>query len=158
MFDPKAKIEAGWRRLQEIEKTPHEIAFGLALGVFVSFFPIIPFQTVAALALALLFRGNKISCLIGLHLHDLLFPLIPLMFVAEYEVGRMGHPLGLHPKFTGEHWTFAELAQHGGPVFRTMLLGALILATPAALAAYLIGRSTARDWQTRRSERKARGE
>lgn len=136
-------------RLCRSEATPHQIALGLAIGIFVSFFPIIPLQTLAALALAFVVGGNKIACMFGLHLHDLVLPLLPLMFVAEYEVGRMGRPLGLHPHFSAEPWSLADLLHHGWPVLRTMFVGATVLGSLAAAAAYLIGRAAARDWQKR---------
>lgn len=146
----KEKIKEAWARLRRLEATPHQIALGLAVGVFVSFFPIIPLQTVAALALVFVVGGNTFSCMIGLHLHDLVFPLLPLMFMAEYEVGRMSRPLGLHPHFSAEPWSLADLIHHGWPVLRAMFIGAAILGSLAAAAAYLIGRAAARDWQKRR--------
>lgn len=145
----KEKIKGTWRGLRHLEESPHEIALGLATGVFVSFFPIIPFQTIAALLLALLLSGNKISCFIGLHLHTLVFPLIPLMFVAEFELGHFGAPGPPHVELEGEHWAMADLLRHGWPVLQTMMLGAFILATPAAIAAYLLTRFGVEDWRKR---------
>jgi uncharacterized protein (DUF2062 family) len=44
---------------------PQELALGLALGIFTGMMPIMPFQSALAVALALIFKGSKITALIG---------------------------------------------------------------------------------------------
>ncbi|MBW1983033.1 MAG: DUF2062 domain-containing protein, partial [Deltaproteobacteria bacterium] len=41
------------RQLQELRGKPHEISLGMAIGVFISLTPTIPFHTVLAVSLAL---------------------------------------------------------------------------------------------------------
>jgi uncharacterized protein (DUF2062 family) len=155
VLGPGSKIKGAWDGLKRLEDSPHEIGLGLALGVFASFLPIIPFQTIAGLALALAAGGNKVSCVVGLHLHMLAFPLIPLMFVAEFELGRRFVEVPLVVELDGERWRLADLLEHGWPVLRAMLAGALVLATPAALAAYLVARFGVEDWRKRRPRKSA---
>ncbi|MBN1102506.1 MAG: DUF2062 domain-containing protein [Deltaproteobacteria bacterium] len=44
---------------------PHELALGMAFGIFTGAMPIMPFQIALAVALALIFRGSKIAAALG---------------------------------------------------------------------------------------------
>jgi len=52
-------------RLIRLREEPHELALGLAFGIFTGMMPIMPFQSALAVTLALIFRGSKITALIG---------------------------------------------------------------------------------------------
>jgi uncharacterized protein len=61
-----------WRTLKylhlrfiRLRGQPHEIALGIALGIFAGAMPIVPFQTAFAVFLALLFKGSKIAAALG---------------------------------------------------------------------------------------------
>src|SRR3989338_5028457 len=84
-----AKIKALWEKLLHQEASPDQIAGGFALGLFVSFLPFPGLQTLLALAAAFLLRTNKVACLIGLNLHLMVLPVIPLLFWVEYEFGKV---------------------------------------------------------------------
>ena len=45
------------------DDTPHAIALGVGIAVLVAFFPLIGIQTIIAIALAALFRANKVVCI-----------------------------------------------------------------------------------------------
>lgn len=63
----------GWRRaieylahrLRRLPDTPHRIALGVAIGVFVSFTPFFGIHVAAAAALAWVLRANVVASLIG---------------------------------------------------------------------------------------------
>jgi len=50
-------------RILHVDDTPHAIALGVALAMFVAIVPVIGLQTVVAVALAALFRANKAVCI-----------------------------------------------------------------------------------------------
>lgn len=52
-------------RLMRFRGDPHELALGMALGIFIGMTPTIPFQTVFAVALALPFKASKITAALG---------------------------------------------------------------------------------------------
>lgn len=52
-------------RFLRLRGEPHELALGMALGVFVGMMPIMPFQTILAVTLAMLFKGSKITAALG---------------------------------------------------------------------------------------------
>jgi len=52
-------------RLSRLRGSPHELALGMAFGIFTGMLPIIPLHTVVAVALALAFRASKITAAAG---------------------------------------------------------------------------------------------
>lgn len=52
-------------RLTRLRGDPHELALGMALGIFAGMLPIIPLHIVVAVALALAFRASKITAAVG---------------------------------------------------------------------------------------------
>jgi uncharacterized protein (DUF2062 family) len=52
-------------RLIRLRGNPHELALGMAFGIFVGMTPIIPLHMVVAVALALLFKASKITAAAG---------------------------------------------------------------------------------------------
>lgn len=60
-----------WRKIRRLvvhnvlhaDDTPHRIAWGVAIGVFVGFTPTVGIQMVLAVALATALRGNKVVCI-----------------------------------------------------------------------------------------------
>lgn len=52
-------------RFIRLRGEPHELALGMAFGVFSGMLPIIPLQMALAVALALAFKGSKITAVIG---------------------------------------------------------------------------------------------
>jgi uncharacterized protein (DUF2062 family) len=44
---------------------PHELALGMAIGIFAGMMPILPFQTALALTIAFFFKSSKITAALG---------------------------------------------------------------------------------------------
>jgi uncharacterized protein (DUF2062 family) len=52
-------------RLIRLRGSPHELALGMAFGIFAGMTPTMPFHMVVAVALALLFKASKITAVAG---------------------------------------------------------------------------------------------
>ena len=52
-------------RFLRLRGEPHELALGMAIGVFSGMMPILPFQIALAVALALLFKASKLTAALG---------------------------------------------------------------------------------------------
>ncbi len=50
-------------KILHVDDSPHRIALGVALAMFVAFLPLIGIQTAVAIGLAALFRANKAVCI-----------------------------------------------------------------------------------------------
>jgi len=128
-----------WRyyrlRLMRIQASPHSIALGLSLGIFVGLLPIVPFHSVSALGLAWLFRASKVTALLGTLVSN------PLDFVPHYLlIFYLGHkvlPLDV-PHFDPARISPSEILSEGGDLLAVLMTGGLMLAVPAALLSYFI--------------------
>jgi uncharacterized protein (DUF2062 family) len=89
-----------------------------------------------ALGLAWLFRLNVIATLAGKTLTLLYTPLVPLLWFAEYELGKRLIGVEHAAKFDKVH--LGEILQMGWDVFAAMLIGSLIIATPVSLICYVV--------------------
>ena len=73
--------------LMTIADTPHSIALGSAIGIFFGFTPLYPLKTLLSIAVAWVFRCNKVAAAIAVTLHDVLIWAMPAIYVAEYHLG-----------------------------------------------------------------------
>jgi hypothetical protein len=133
------------RKLVTIEDSPESIARGTGIGVFLGFTPLYGLKTLLGLLLAVLFRGNKIATVIGVNLHDIVLPLVPVVLGMEYDLGfwLLSRPHHLPPSLDlihlrpheWLHWT--TFFNVGMPI----LLGSLMMGIPFGCAAYFVTRS-----------------
>lgn len=115
---------------------PHDLALGIALGVFSGLLPVVPFQTALAVFLALVFGGSKITAALGTWISN---PLNwYLVYSLDYRIGAA--ILGLSEKSRGFSSVMAALQRGeegmvlvqtvlaaGGSIIAAFLLGGLIL-------------------------------
>ena len=70
-----------------LKDTPHAIAGGVAIGVFIGFTPLFGIKTLLSLGAAYLLRCNPIAAVIAVSLHDVVTPLWPVLLRLEYDIG-----------------------------------------------------------------------
>lgn len=146
------RLQNRWYLLMYEDATPNKIALGFAVGLFTSFYPAPVVDTVAALALAYLVRGNRAACLLGNSLGLLMFPIIPVVLGVEYLIGRtLLHvpPVSLDFQH-GTFWMFLK-SQRG--TYYSLVVGAIVLSIPSAILGYAVVRSGASYWQAIRRNR-----
>ncbi|HEY6874059.1 MAG TPA: DUF2062 domain-containing protein [Geobacteraceae bacterium] len=128
MFN-KENWKKRFKDILSLDSHPGHISAGFAVGVFISFTPFFGFHTALAIAIAFVFRLNKLTCLTGSWVNTPLtvFPVLGL----SYKLGRVlrGLPArDLHVK--GLEW------QHLKGYAASLLLGTSIIGFFAALVAY----------------------
>jgi len=127
--------------LRRIGGPQEAIARGCALGILLGFSPLFGLKTLLALGLAYLFRMSKAAAIIGVTLHDLALPFIPLLLRLEYDTGYwcLSHPhrfppaISIHRLQMYEWLSWTTLLTSGGP----LLLGSLVIGLPVAALSYL---------------------
>jgi uncharacterized protein len=139
-----------YMKILRIKSSPHEIALGMSLGVFIGLLPIIPFQAITVLALALALRCSKLTALIGTLVTNPLT--IPFLYLMMLRVGRFVLPGG-RERLNPEHWTAGELLQTGWHFYGKMLLGGLLIAVPSALFVYFLALTISKTHQRRRAQK-----
>ena len=126
-------------KLLAIRDTPEAIAGGVAIGIFIGFTPLFGLKTVLTILFAWLTRCNILAAVIASAAHDILWPVMPVIFRAEYDVGfwLLSQPHRLPPRLhkTQLHsWlNWAALFTVGKP----LLLGSVICSAPFAVISYV---------------------
>lgn len=129
-------------KLLAIDDTPYAIAMGVAIGIFFGFTPLFGLKTGLSLLFAWLLRGNVLAAVIGVALHTIALPFMPVVFRLEYDLGYWllsnphQFPRGiLHAHLEPDVWLrWANFASIGGP----MLFGSIFFSTPFGGIAYFV--------------------
>jgi uncharacterized protein len=123
------KLKQQFKKILSLDAHPGHISAGFAVGVFISFTPFFGLHTPLAIALAFIFRLNKLTCITGAWINTPL-TMVPIL-VASYNLGRFlrGKP--------ARDFTFTSLNWHSlQPYAKSILLGSSIIGFMAAVVAY----------------------
>ncbi|MBW1704939.1 MAG: DUF2062 domain-containing protein [Deltaproteobacteria bacterium] len=61
----RRQIRYYYLKFIRLKGEPHELALGMAIGIFAGMMPIVPFQTALAVTIALFFKSSKITAALG---------------------------------------------------------------------------------------------
>ena len=134
-------------RFIRLRGDPHELALGMAFGIFTGMMPVMPFQMALSVALALVFKGSKITAALGTWVSN------PLnwyfLYYFSYKLGAC--ILGMEGSSTVfatimdmvrsdvESMVIVEkILQSGGLMAAAFLLGGVIMGTVVALPSYFV--------------------
>ena len=126
---------------------PHDLALGMAFGIFAGMMPIIPFHMALALALALIFKGSKITAVLGAWVSN---PLTwYFLYFFNYKLGsivlgfsgdnKIFAPVMESVKNSGETLDFLlKITSSSGIIVAAFLIGGLIMGIVASIPSYFI--------------------
>ena len=158
------QIRYYYLRFIRLRGDPSELALGMAFGVFTGMMPIMPFQIAVAVALALFFKGSKITAALGTWISN------PLnwyfLYYANYKLGAFLLRLPEQNEMFSSVMAAIQSGEEsmvivntilgaGGVSLAAFLLGGLVMGTVAAFPSYFIFLPVfrrIRDW--RRARRK----
>jgi len=123
-------------RFKQLNGNPHYIALGMAIGVFISITPTIPFHTVIAVALAFICRASKPAAMIGVWFSNPIT--IAPFYYGSYKIGAL--LTGVRLPFDGSCLQISQMLEHGYELTVAMLVGGIILAVIPGIAAYWVTR------------------
>jgi uncharacterized protein (DUF2062 family) len=157
-MNPRRWLHEHSLKLLAIRDTPEAIAGGVAIGIFFGFTPLFGLKTALTILFAWLTRSNIIAAVIASAAHDIILPLMPVIFRWEYEVGfwLLSHPHRLPPSLTKMKWEGISL--RGWIVFllgvgKPLLFGGIVCAAPFAVLSYAFTRRmVARHQQKRHTD------
>jgi uncharacterized protein (DUF2062 family) len=132
----KYNIREFVERVKRLDGDPHYIAMGMAIGVFVSITPTMPFHTVIAVALAFILRGSKAAAAIGVWFCNPITA--PFFYLGSYKTGMF--IFGNSVPFDVKYESILELLKLGMDVTMAMIAGGVILGILPGIAAYFITR------------------
>ena len=131
-------------KLLAIRDTPEAIAGGVAIGIFMGFTPLFGLKTVLSILFAWLTGSNIIAAVVASAAHDVLLPLMPVIFRWEYDVGvwLLSQPHRWPPSlskmhvqgYSWRHWTTFFT------VGKPLLVGSVVCSAPFSLLSYVLTR------------------
>ena len=149
-------------KLLAIRDTPEAIAGGVAIGIFFGFVPIVGLKTVSAIFFAWLTRSNILAAVIAGALHDVILPLMPIIYRWEYDVGYwLLHDPHRWPtaltqmRWSGHSWrdwrTYFD-GQRFIAIGKPLLVGSTICSAPFAILSYFITKSIVARHQRKKAQ------
>jgi uncharacterized protein (DUF2062 family) len=141
------QIRYYYLRFIRLRGDPSELALGMAFGVFTGMMPIMPFQIAVAVALALFFKGSKITAALGTWISN------PLnwyfLYYANYKLGAFILRLPEQNEIFSSVMTAIRSGEEsmvivntilgaGGVSLAAFLLGGLVMGIVAAFPTYFI--------------------
>ena len=149
-------------RFIRLRGEPHELALGMALGIFVGMMPIMPFHMALSIALALVFKGSKITAALASWISNPLDWYI--LYYLNYKIGsfvlehskesRDFSSLMESVRNGGEGMAFMkEIVGASGSLVTAFLTGGLIMGMVASVPSYFIFLKVFRYIQSLREKR-----
>jgi uncharacterized protein (TIGR03546 family) len=127
-------------KLLAIRDTPEAIAGGVAIGLFFGFTPLFGLKTILAVFFAWLTRSNIIAAVLAGTFHDLVLPLMPVIWRLEYNLGYWV----LNQEWP-QHLTRSMLRPRGLRTWTTFLtvgkpwlIGSILLGAPVSVICYFV--------------------
>ena len=146
----KRRIRETWQKLSRLDARPRQIAAGFSIGIAAGFLPLNPSPIVVATAVAWLLKQNIVAAVAGAAMAILYIPLLPLIWLAEYRLGKLILPVQ-HP-LTLDQASLRDVLQKGWDVYAAMFVGSIIIAAPVTLLTYLIVKRLAERWARQNNE------
>jgi uncharacterized protein (DUF2062 family) len=146
----KQRIRDLWQKLRHLKGTPDQIATGFSIGIVAGFVPLNPSPTITAIVVAWLLKRNMMAAVTGAVISILYTPLLPLIWLAEYRLGKLILPVQ-HP-LTLDQSRLWDVLRQGWDVYAAMLVGSIIIATPVTLLAYFAVKRLAERWARQKPE------
>ena len=136
-------------RLMRQKSSPKNLAGAMALGVFIGAMPIIPFQSVVVIALAVVFRVNKLAAWMATNYSNAA-TMAPFYYFL-YVVGSAITPLEV--AFDPDKLEMKEMITAGWDVFIVMFTGGMAFGVPATIVTYFLSLFLIRRYRRRRAIR-----
>lgn len=130
----EAKVKNWLKRTKALHGEPRYVAMGMAVGIFVSATPTIPFQTLIAIAICLVVRGSKAAAAVGVWLSNPLT--FPIFYLASYKTGSI--LLGISNGRTISSYNTADMLELGVDITVAAVAGGIVIGIILGVVAYFL--------------------
>ena len=131
----RRRLQYFYWRLVRLQGSPQALARGLACGVFAGLFPFFGSQTVLALLLAVLFRGNKILAAVGPWISNP-FTSVPI-YVFNFQVGKWLLNDRSSTELSLQSWQ--DVKELGIEIIWPLFVGCVVVGSICAILSYFLG-------------------
>jgi uncharacterized protein (DUF2062 family) len=146
----KQRIGEFWQKLKHLDAPPEAIATGFSIGIFASFLPLNPSPLIVATVAAWLLKRNVVAAVAGAVASILYIPLLPLIWLAEYRLGKLILPV--RHELTLNQARLWNVVRNSWDVYAAMLIGSIIIATPITLLTYWAVKRLAQKWARQKNK------
>jgi uncharacterized protein (TIGR03546 family) len=142
-----ASVQKTYERFLKIRGHPREIALGFGLGLFIGMTPFMGLHTIAAVAVAALFKWNKISAAISVWITNAVTA--PIIYGITYLVGAwlMGIERAFNLKEINSLSAVSELILKTPEIVWAMIVGGMVIGLPLAIIGYYVAFSITSRYQ-----------
>lgn len=131
----RRRIQYYYWRLVRLRGKPEALARGLACGVFAGLFPFFGSQTLLAILLAFLFRGNKILALVGPWISNP-FTSVPI-YAFNFYIGKW--LLNDHTPTEINWHSWEDIKELGVEIIWPLFVGCVVVGLVCAIVSYFLG-------------------
>jgi len=156
-------------KMIRLKGEPHELALGMAIGIFSAMLPILPFHIALALALALFLKASKITAVIGCFASNPLNWYI--LYFMNYKIGSFilglsgdnkgfSSIVGSVMDSEGALEVITRLISSSGIIIAAFIIGGIIMGIAASIPAYFVfwkAFSLIKEWRIKRRIKKDAG-
>ncbi len=132
------KLNVNYRELIKtlinLDDTPHRLSLAFSLGVLISLSPFFGLHTIIAIALAFVFKLNKVSLIIGSWVNTPWSA--PFVYYAEYRLGAL--ILDINANFSIKPFTIEHYISGGYEVFLAVFTGSVIIGLIFSIIFYFL--------------------
>jgi len=133
------------KEYKKLNGDPCYISRGMAIGIFVSMTPFMPFHTAIAVTMSVILRGSKRAAAIGVWLSNPLT--FPFFYFIMYKLGML--ILGNDQVHNPDWKTFSDILELGAEIAYAMIIGGVVLGIALAIPTYYITKITFKRIQSR---------
>jgi uncharacterized protein (DUF2062 family) len=145
-----ARLSRGYQRFIKLQGSPHALAGGMALGLFIGMSPFFGLHVITALVLAALLKWSKITALVGVNITNAITA--PLIYPLNYWVGtRLAGTSGqVRWPSAFDFGELMGLLKQSPHIILDLVIGGIALGLPLALLGYGVTRKVITVYRQRR--------
>lgn len=120
-----------------VKDTPQRTSIAFALGIFIGMSPLFGIHTFLGLAVAYLFRLNKLVTIVGVYVTNP-WTIIPIYTFSTWVGAKL---LGINkilPDIDWSHITFSSVIKDLGPLLMPFIVGTLLIGVLSSVVSYII--------------------
>lgn len=120
-----------------VKDTPQRTSIAFALGIFIGMSPLFGIHTLLGLAVAYLFRLNKLVTIVGVYVTNP-WTIIPIYTFSTWVGAKL---LGINKILPDIDWsniTFSSVIKDLGPLLMPFIVGTLLIGVLSSVVSYII--------------------
>ena len=120
-----------------VKDTPHRISIAFAVGIFVGMSPLLGIHTLLGLALAYVFRLNKLVTIAGVYVTNP-WTIIPIYTFSTWVGARCLGMTSIFPDIDWRNITFGMVLKDLGPLLLPFVVGTVLIGVLSSAISYVL--------------------